>query len=111
MTIERDENEPWVAGYSDGYATTSPVGSFAPNMYGIHDLGGNAWEWCEDFFDGAGGEHVLRGGSWVSYGRGSMLSSARISGARDERKGYGFRCVVEFGAGGRSTSTTPGSAP
>ena len=34
----------------DGYHTTSPVGSFPPNGYGLYDMAGNVWEICSDYF-------------------------------------------------------------
>jgi len=40
-----------IAGYDDGYAETSPVGSFAANPYAVYDLAGNVWEWCGDWYD------------------------------------------------------------
>ncbi len=43
-----------VDGFNPGFADgdmpyTSPVGSFAPNGYGLYDMAGNAWEWCWDY--------------------------------------------------------------
>ena len=91
-------NWTFIQGYRDGFATTSPVGSFAANSHGLFDLSGNVWEWCEDFFDGKNGARVLRGGSWVDLDAGILLSSFRVIGTPGSRFGdFGFRCVLVGG--------------
>jgi formylglycine-generating enzyme required for sulfatase activity len=85
----------WIEGYTDGFQTTSPVGSFTANRFGIYDLGGNVWEWCEDAFDESGKERVLRGASWNDCDRGYLLASYRIHYTPGSRYyDYGFRCVI-----------------
>jgi formylglycine-generating enzyme required for sulfatase activity/serine/threonine protein kinase len=85
-----------IDGYTDGFATTAPVMSFKPNKHGLFDLGGNVWEWCEDWYDDAGTERVMRGGSWNFTDRSQMLSSYRLHNPPDTRDpNRGFRIVAE----------------
>lgn len=86
--------QPYLEGYTDGFATTAPVMSFKPNKLGIYDLGGNVWEWLGDVFNPSTPQHVLRGGSWDSHTVGHLLSSCRIRNP-NRRHDYGFRVVLE----------------
>jgi formylglycine-generating enzyme required for sulfatase activity len=88
-------NWPVIEGYRDGFATTSPVGSFAPDASGLYDLAGNALEWCDDFYDSTRTQRVLRGGAWNNRGPRSLLSSYREHVAPQRFSVVtGFRCVL-----------------
>jgi formylglycine-generating enzyme required for sulfatase activity len=86
----------------DNFEYTSPVGSFASNKNGLHDMGGNVWEWCEDKYSPTSTSRVLRGASWDDYGPGLLLSSYRVDLTPDIRYigDVGFRCVLVGGSGG-----------
>jgi formylglycine-generating enzyme required for sulfatase activity len=57
----------------DGWIGTCPVGSFAPNDYGLHETTGNVWEWCADWF----GPHYYRR-SPVEAPAGPKYGAARV---------------------------------
>jgi formylglycine-generating enzyme required for sulfatase activity len=88
----------FIEGYLDGFVFTSPVGSFNPNQLGLYDLGGNLWEWCDDFMDPhtERRHRVLRGGSWGDDVAVCLLASFRRHELPDERGVvYGFRVVLD----------------
>ncbi len=86
---------------SDGKIQT--VKSYPPNPWGLYEMHGNVWEWCQDGFDsypaesivdpqgaGSGVDRVLRGSSWISFGR-LCRSAYRGHGDPAARFDYGFR--------------------
>lgn len=98
-SLSANIDAPNVPGYRDNFAKTAPVGSMIPTKEGIHDLGGNVSEWCEDAWPDAPGERVIRGGSWISSAKEALLSSARQHQAKTfSRSDLGFRIVVDFGS-------------
>lgn len=46
---------------------TVPVRFFAPNGYGLHEMAGNTWEWCEDEFLPGDERRAMRGGSFLCH--------------------------------------------
>ena len=110
----------------DGYYATSPVGTYPPNAFGLYDVAGNVWEWCQDKYDvnsyytdkesgtlqnptGSNRyfdprepyaeKHVVRGGSFLcsdSYCSGYRVSR-RMSSSKDSGLNHtGFRCVKDL---------------
>jgi serine/threonine protein kinase len=89
-----------IDGYHDGYANTSPVGSFPANQSGLYDMGGNVWQWCEDWYDAVQKYRVLRGGSWGNVDPLALRSTYRYYDLPRHRNDYnGFRCVLVVSGG------------
>lgn len=84
-----------ISGYRDSFSYTSPVTSEAANTLGIHGLGGNAAEWCQDAWPAVADERVVRGGSWLTNDR-DVLRTGNRQHFRSSinNNGIGFRAVL-----------------
>jgi len=93
----------------DGHMYTSPVQSFTSNGYGLFDVLGNVWEWCEDRYDknyygqsprnnpmgpSHGRYRVMRGGFWGSEPSDLRCANRSREAPRGRSDTYGFRLVI-----------------
>ncbi len=99
-----------LANYGNNRKQTTPVGTFPPNPWGLYDMHGNVWEWCQDVWhnnynvaptDGSawetGGEsnrRVLRGGSWGNDPRYCRSGQRRRRDLDFRINLFGFRVAV-----------------
>jgi formylglycine-generating enzyme required for sulfatase activity len=105
----------------DGYANTAPVKSFPPNAFGLYDMEGNVWEWCNDFYrpdyysqspstnpqgpkdsydpdEPNVVKHVQRGGSFICSDQYCIRYRAGSRGKGETNSAgdnLGFRCVKD----------------
>ena len=89
--------------------TTYAVGGKKPNPWGLYDMHGNEWEWCEDWYGvyapsasedpmgaSSGSSRVLRGGSWFLNAYYCRSAFRHYGGPSRRRSSIGFRVVCEL---------------
>ncbi|WP_084402783.1 formylglycine-generating enzyme family protein [Paenibacillus antarcticus] len=98
---------------SDGFIGTCPIDTYKPNGYGLYNMSGNVWEWCEDWFSPdyhsqsasidphgpmSGSVRSMRGGSYLCHRVycNRYRVAARSSNTPDSSTGnIGFRCAAD----------------
>lgn len=89
-------------------SSPAPVRSYPPNQWGLYDMHGNVWEWCQDWYgpypageavDPKGPEHgafkVRRGGSWFKYSTFGRSANRNYAHPASRYNTTGFRLVRE----------------
>jgi formylglycine-generating enzyme required for sulfatase activity len=94
----------------DGYVFTAPVGKFKPNAWGLYDMHGNVYEWCQDWFGpytglsaqdpvrterpNANSPRVIRGGAWKAPADDGRSADRHRVAPSNAYSRLGFRVVL-----------------
>jgi len=101
-------NHPYGGGLKGPFLDqTAPVGSYPPNAWGLYDMHGNVWEWCEDWYGNypggevvdptgpaTGSKRVIRGGNWFLMGRYCRAADRMHDFPGSKADSLGFRVVL-----------------
>ena len=87
----------------------APVKSYPPNAWGLYDMHGNVWEWCQDWFADyatdvrkdpvgpySGTKRIRRGGSWYKHGQSCRSANRNFGHPSNRLRTTGFRLVREI---------------
>lgn len=87
--------EKFIRGHDDGFVVTAPVGNSGINEWGLYGIGGNVWEWSQDWFDSTKTARAVRGAGWNNHERALIAVSNRTDGLPEKcNVMIGFRVVL-----------------
>lgn len=109
-TLKSDQCVDYVKSKGMAVDGPAPVKSYPPNAWGLYDMHGNVWEWCQDRYDpypkgpaidpggpDSGTARVRRGGSWFKHGYFCRSANRTYGHPTSRYRTTGFRVVREVG--------------